>query len=373
MQHADANLLTSTIDKLHKIRKHAIQLPDKLALIALPPERAELANDVKALNKLVSTLQTEWPAVQAAAQRGRQVAQATPVQSSSTEHDGSAQVPVPSTSGFNAGAAADMFEGDIVLHMITSMARASKRQRLEPQKLTSRRTSGGVGAGTLPPGPGPTELQALVDRVRAAAPGLMLFPCSASGLINVAAKDAAELRFAYRHVLCGSIALAAPGHPEAVRVVLDSYDRAHEIDAWTVSQQQLFRRLSSLSARALSYFQKRQACLMSSCLDATCPVPGAEAAALEDLLLWIAGYRDLFTRPCCMTGTLLAWDPSTHFPLPPIFRPFNLSRRQLLQAASDPSHIRAYHMHIVPDELLRWSEGEVDFKLDGDRPFGCDE
>ena len=47
-------------------------------------------------------------------------------------------------------------------------------------------------------------------------------------------------------------------------------------------------------------------------------LPGA---VLEDMLLWLTSYRDVFTRPCCMTGKLLAMDPSQH-PMPPLFRQF---------------------------------------------------
>lgn len=30
--------------------------------------------------------------------------------------------------------------------------------------------------------------------------------------------------------------------------------------------------------------------------------PSAEGIALEDLLLWLTAYRDIFSRPCCVTG-----------------------------------------------------------------------
>ena len=47
-------------------------------------------------------------------------------------------------------------------------------------------------------------------------------------------------------------------------------------------------------------------------------LPGA---VLEDMLLWLTSYRDVFTRPCCMTGKLLAMEAYQH-PMPPLFRQF---------------------------------------------------
>lgn len=47
-----------------------------------------------------------------------------------------------------------------------------------------------------------------------------------------------------------------------------------------------------------------------------------EAVALEDMLLWLSSYRDLFTRSCSASGLLLALEAPSHLPLPPVFRPF---------------------------------------------------
>jgi hypothetical protein len=41
-----------------------------------------------------------------------------------------------------------------------------------------------------------------------------------------------QVKLAYPHVFCASIALSHPGRPEALRVLVESYDRAHEMDAW---------------------------------------------------------------------------------------------------------------------------------------------
>ncbi len=115
------------------------------------------------------------------------------------------------------------------------------------------------------------------------------------------------------------------------------------------------RRLSALASRAHAFFSRRA--LASTALGAGGEAGGAsanggssgggagrgarhgllgpnispEGCALEDLLLWLAGYRDLFSKPCAVTGKLLAWDPSSMHPLPPVFRPF---RRALAAAGA---------------------------------------
>ena len=50
----------------------------------------------------------------------------------------------------------------------------------------------------------------------------------------------------------------------------------------------MFRRVSSLATRALTYFKKRAAAVM---LLSSVPNLSAESVALEDLLLWLATYR----------------------------------------------------------------------------------
>ena len=48
-----------------------------------------------------------------------------------------------------------------------------------------------------------------------------------------------QLRVAYPSVLCASLALAGPGHAQVVRVIVDSYDKAAELDAWSSSSNQV--------------------------------------------------------------------------------------------------------------------------------------
>jgi hypothetical protein len=76
--------------------------------------------------------------------------------------------------------------------------------------------------------------------------------------------------------------------------------------------------------------------------------------ALESLLLWLATYQDLYTRPCAVTGCVLAMDATAPVPVPPLFRPFMLSRDQLVRAASRPECRAAYHMHAAPGVMLSW-------------------
>ena len=49
---------------------------------------------------------------------------------------------------------------------------------------------------------------------------------------------------------------------------------------------------------------------------------GAEGVALEALLLWLACYDDLFSRPCDVSGKVVTWAPGTATPLPPYVRPY---------------------------------------------------
>jgi hypothetical protein len=76
--------------------------------------------------------------------------------------------------------------------------------------------------------------------------------------------------------------------------------------------------------------------------------------ALESLLLWLATYQDLYTQPCAVTGSVLAMDAASPVPLPPLFRPFMLSRQQLVRAASRRECRVAYHMQAAPGALLTW-------------------
>ncbi|MEW5299460.1 MAG: hypothetical protein WDW36_002475 [Sanguina aurantia] len=81
-----------------------------------------------------------------------------------------------------------------------------------------------------------------------------------------------------------------------------------------------------------------------------------DAAALEDLLLWLATYQQLFSSRCAETGQLLANDPAFSCLLPPIFREFKLPREQLRRLALQPSLVPCWHMHVAPAHMLGWSE-----------------
>ncbi|KAG1655041.1 hypothetical protein FOA52_008792 [Chlamydomonas sp. UWO 241] len=271
---------------------------------------------------------------------------------------------------------------------------------------------GGGGGGGSSKGAGdggiPSELARVIKSVTAAVPGATIVLCSVTGGMNVPAKEAVEVKLIFHQVLCASIALAAPGQPAPLNLQLDSYEHAATNDAWGGSgSHQVFRRVSSLAMRALSYFDKRAGVWASSgdgdASSVASGSPGSSAApapalshggmVLEDLLLWLCLYRGLFSVPCYVTGTLLAWDPSTGFSLPPIYRNFKVTRKsaiscknlgfswpgrgfinsrirssksassgqecsraQLRAAASskDVSSIEAYHMHAVPVDMLDW-------------------
>jgi len=118
------------------------------------------------------------------------------------------------------------------------------------------------------------------------------------------------------------------------------------LDVPAASCHQVFKRISNLAVRAIAHFQLLQAAQRA--LEPT-HVPAASTGqpsgaaarhddvagegrgdstrpstglALECLLLWLACYDDLFQRPCDVSGKLIAWEPATAVPLPPILRPY---------------------------------------------------
>ncbi|KAF6260399.1 hypothetical protein COO60DRAFT_1700377 [Scenedesmus sp. NREL 46B-D3] len=174
-----------------------------------------------------------------------------------------------------------------------------------------------------------------------------------------------EVRVVCPGVFAASIALAAPGSLEPVRVCVDSADKASSIDAWASSKHQVFKRISNLAVRALHHFQQLEAAhaLLEPAAAATVgshaqvgsssgggSSTGRPAAgvALECLLLWLACYDDLFSHPCDVSGKLMAWEPATAIPLPPLLRPYWLSAEQLHEAASSRAQRKAYHTHLAP-------------------------
>lgn len=76
------------------------------------------------------------------------------------------------------------------------------------------------------------------------------------------------------------------------------------------------------------------------------------AAVLLDALYWLAGYVDLWRRPCNATGLLLAADHGSGQLVPPYVRPFWLSSKKLQAAALDAAQRTAFHCHAVPPECF---------------------
>jgi hypothetical protein len=94
---------------------------------------------------------------------------------------------------------------------------------------------------------------------------------------------------------------------------------------------QAFKRISNLAVRALQHFQQleaAQALLEPAAAagdgqaDSSSSSRSSNGVALECLLLWLACYDDLFTRPCDVSGKRTAWEPATAIPLPPVLRPY---------------------------------------------------
>lgn len=91
---------------------------------------------------------------------------------------------------------------------------------------------------------------------------------------------------------------------------------------------QVFKRISMLAGRALLHFQNLQA---ASELLAPPPADASqgnsssgsgECVALEALLLWLASYDDLFSRPCSISGKVVVWAQGSVAPVPPYVRPY---------------------------------------------------
>ncbi|GLI58983.1 hypothetical protein VaNZ11_000804 [Volvox africanus] len=193
--------------------------------------------------------------------------------------------------------------------------------------------------------------------------------------------SATQVRMLLPGVFVANVLLEGPGNPAPLRVTVDCTDMAFQLDPWATPTTQVFRRISALATRVLTYYVKRgplsavprtfvsptdmgtgtapsTAAPASTGVAALLPpeptLPGA--AALEDMLLWLLSCRDVFSKRCAATGRLMAWDPSVQYPVPPIFRVFKLPREELRLRALDISRAAAYHMHVAPIEQLGWAE-----------------
>ncbi|GBF90892.1 hypothetical protein Rsub_03747 [Raphidocelis subcapitata] len=251
---------------------------------------------------------------------------------------------------------------DAVTAALPELGAPAKRQRL---------AGGGPGRWQYA-----DRLLAVVEAVRTAAPGLQVeLMNSFSNTRAHHPRQADEVRVLCPGVFCAAVAIAGGGRTQPVRVAVDAADAAPNAHAWATSQHQCFRRISALAALAAVHFSCGAAArqLLSTPavsgggggggggaaggLDGSGSGGdgGAGAAgldALECLLLWLASYSDLFSRPCAVTGTLLCWEPASEVPLPPLVRPFKLSREQLAAAAGDPGLRMAWHAHAAPRDAL---------------------
>jgi hypothetical protein len=97
---------------------------------------------------------------------------------------------------------------------------------------------------------------------------------------------------------------------------------------------QVFKRISMLAVKALQHFNHLQAAhtLFSppaAAAGGTDPAAvssssssSGDGVGLEALLLWLAAFQDLFSRPCDISGKVVTWAPGTAAPLPPYVRPY---------------------------------------------------
>lgn len=209
------------------------------------------------------------------------------------------------------------------------------------------------------PPSGAQLLQELVDRVlrstgmgieySTGAPNpaaLLVKPGAAGFRTTPAAAAATQLVLHCPEAWTTRIALAGPGVPEAIHTGIVSASEeagSSPCDAFTRSNMVVFRRVSSLAVRALAFFTHRAQ---------LAGMPHASACALEDLLLWLTTYRDLFSKACAATGLLLAPEPATQQLLPPVLRPFRMSRAELQACAAIGSGPPVYHIQDAPADML---------------------
>ncbi|KAF5828303.1 hypothetical protein DUNSADRAFT_17839 [Dunaliella salina] len=103
----------------------------------------------------------------------------------------------------------------------------------------------------------------------------------------------------------------------------------------------------------LTHFQRSAACrALLECKSGVVPQARASQAgaeALEDLLLWLLSYRNLFTQPSVVDGQLLVNEPMSLNPVPPLFRPYKVPRETLRVQATQGSQ-SAMHIHNALEE-----------------------
>lgn len=148
--------------------------------------------------------------------------------------------------------------------------------------------------------------------------------------------------------LRGSVALQAAGSPVPVRVMVSA--PGEDLGLWGNSGHLVCRRVSAVAMAALQHFYRDAEASLVQEQDANAAVVGIRA--LESILLWLTLYKDLYERPSSATGQLLASDCSRRHLLPPIVRPFKLTRGCLLAMAQGQEPRLAYHVQDAPLEQL---------------------
>jgi len=178
----------------------------------------------------------------------------------------------------------------------------------------------------------------------------------ASGRASKAA-DATEVLMTCPGMFCASVSFSSQGQCEPMRVMTFSPEE-RGMHPWGSSSFYVHRRVSAIATRAMHFFLGRERTTAASQTFSS-PQEAPQAflsescvAACEDLLLWLGTFTDLFSRPCSITGTLLAADVASQLMLPPLVRPFKVSHEQLLAAAADPSKRTAFHLHAAPLDIV---------------------
>eukprot|EP00887_Chlorella_sp_A99_P007030 scaffold2.g7030.t1 len=163
--------------------------------------------------------------------------------------------------------------------------------------------------------------------------------------ITQQAAEATAVHMRVGDALAAVVALEEPGSLRPLRAAVLSLAEAQlPLDcAWGVSQHAVFQRATATAAAALRHFAAGAAGGAVQQGPQGGPPGDGAGSPLELLLLWLATYSDLFTRPSSATGRLLAADARQAGLLPPSFRPYKLGWAQLWAAALDPTQRIAAH------------------------------
>lgn len=141
---------------------------------------------------------------------------------------------------------------------------------------------------------------------------------------DVPPHHATEIRMRIADDLVAVVALQSPGACHAARVGVCAAHELPTAHGWYTSSYTACQRASAVAMAALQHFDQHAG--------------PQHAAPLRHLLIWLATLQDLYTTPSVVTGELLAQDPALRRLVPPVYRPYALSLKQLLARVAQGRH-----------------------------------